>query len=109
MPKMKRFAMVAAGAFALAAGAITFLVGANAPATAATAQTRTATFAVANMTCATCPITVKKAIQKVPGVQSVDVSFEKKTAVVVFDPSRTRPAAIAAASTGVGFPAKMVR
>lgn len=106
---MKRFAMVTAGAVAIAAGAVTFVVGADAPATAATAQTRTATFTVANMTCATCPITVKKAMQKVPGVRSVDVSFEKKAAVVVFDPSRTRPAAIAAASTGVGFPAKLVR
>ncbi|MES2136951.1 MAG: cation transporter [Pseudomonadota bacterium] len=106
---MKRLLIITGGAFALAAGGFTVLASASAPVKAATAHTRTARFAVANITCATCPITVKRAMRKVPGVQSVDVSFEKKTAVVVFDPSRTRPSAIVAASTGVGFPAKLVR
>lgn len=106
---MKRLIIVATGAFALTTGGIVFLVSAARPAEAATARTQTATFAVANMTCATCPITVKSAMKGVPSVQSVTVSFEKKTAVVVFDPSRAKPAAIVAASTGVGFPATLVR
>lgn len=105
---MKRLIIATAGT-ALAVGGVATFVAAGGPAKAAVAQAQTATFAVANMTCATCPITVKTAMQKVPGVQSVNVSFEKKTAVVVFDPSRAKPATIAAASTGVGFPAKMVR
>lgn len=106
---MKRLVIATGGAFVLASGAVTFFGGVSGPANAASAQTHTATFAVANMTCATCPITVKRAIKGVPGVQSVNVSFEKKTAVVVFDPSRVKPAAIAAASTSVGFPATLVR
>ena len=105
---MKHLVMVAGGAFALAAGGIAF-VSASEPAKAATAHTQTAIFAVANMTCATCPITVKTAMQRVAGVQSVNVSFERKTAVVVFDPSRVKSAAIAAASAEVGFPATLVR
>lgn len=109
MLKMKRLVIVTAGAFALAAGGFTFLVSATAPIMAAPAHSQTATFTIGNMTCATCPISVKTAMQKVPGVQSVNVSFEKKTAVVVFDPSRAKPAAIAAASTSVGFPATQVR
>lgn len=106
---MKRLIIATAGAFALVVGTVTLIVGASGPVNAATAQTRTATFAVANMTCATCPITVKTAMKGLPGVQSVNVSFEKKTAVVVFDPSRVKPTAIAAASTSLGFPAKLVR
>lgn len=109
MSKMKRLLIAAAGAFALAAGGIVSLVSASGSAVAASAQSQTATFAVANMTCATCPISVKTAMKGVPGVQSVDVNFEKKTAVVVFDPSQVKPAAIAAASTGVGYPATLVR
>ena len=106
---MKRSLIVTGGAFALATGAVTFLTCASEPVDAATAQTQTATFAIANMTCPTCPITVKAAMGKVSGVQSVKVSLEQKTAVVVFDPLRVKPAAIAAASTGVGFPATLVR
>lgn len=109
MLKMKRLVIAAGGAFALAAGAVTFFVGVSEPANAAAAQTQRATFAIANMTCPTCPITVKSAMGKLPGVQSVSVSLEKKTAVVVYDPSRISRSAIAAASTGVGFPATLVR
>ena len=109
MSKMKRLLIAAAGAFALAFGGIVSLVSASGPAVAAAAHSQTATFAVANMTCATCPISVKTAMKGVPGVQSVNVNFEKKTAVVVFDPSQVKPAVIAAASTGVGYPATLVR
>jgi mercuric ion binding protein len=107
--KMRRMIIVAAGALVLAAGGIGLSVTDLTAAQAATPHSERATFAVANMTCATCPITVKTAMKAVPGVQSVNVNFEKKTAVVVFDPSRAKPAAIAAASTSVGFPAKLVR
>ncbi len=109
MLKMKRLVTITAGTFALALGGIATLASTAGPAKAAVASAQTATFAVANMTCATCPITVKTAMQKVPGVHSVNVSFKKKTARVVFDPLRVKPAAIAAASTGVGFPATMAR
>jgi periplasmic mercuric ion binding protein len=46
------------------------------------------TLDVKNMTCSVCPITVKKALEKVSGVTSVKVDFEKKTASVTFDPGR---------------------
>ncbi|MEX2495026.1 MAG: heavy metal-associated domain-containing protein [Woeseia sp.] len=64
------------------------------------------TLRVGNMTCAMCPITVKKAMAGVPGVRSVEVDFEAKTARVVFDQSVTSPADIAAASTNAGYPAE---
>lgn len=72
----------------------------------ATVSEQTATFNVENMTCAMCPITVRTAMEKVNGVKSVVVDYDTKTATVVFNPSVTTPAQIAAASTNVGYPAK---
>ena len=66
---------------------------------------KTETFKIDKMTCAACPITVKKAMGKVSGVSSVDVDFQSKTATVTFDPERTKASAIAAASTNAGYPA----
>lgn len=69
------------------------------------AAAQSATFAVENMTCALCPVTVKKAMEKVNGVQSVRIDFDAKTATVVFDPAVTSFEAINAASTVAGYPA----
>ena len=71
---------------------------------AATAEQRQV-FAIENMTCELCPVTVKKAMEGVQGVKSVEVDFEAKTAAVTFDPSATTIEAIAAASTNAGYPA----
>ncbi len=73
----------------------------------ATRQVST-TFAVANMTCALCPITVRKAMKKVAGVTSVEVNFDAKTATVVFDPAVAAVDDIAAASGSAGYPAKPI-
>ncbi|WP_235974569.1 cation transporter [Stappia albiluteola] len=66
---------------------------------------RTATFDVPGMTCALCPVTVKKAMEGVEGVSQVEVDFDTRTAIVVFDPSVTSVEAIAAASANAGYPA----
>jgi len=67
-----------------------------------------AIFTIEKMTCATCPISVKKAMKRVDGVTSVKVDFETKIATVIYDPTLTTPALIAAASTNVGYPASEV-
>lgn len=72
------------------------------------AKLATAVFTIEKMTCATCPISVRKAMQRVEGVKSVKVDFETKIATVVFDPSMATAAQIAAASTDVGYPATEV-
>lgn len=56
------------------------------------------------MTCEMCPITIKKALQKVSGVSSVAVSFEKKEAVVTFDDSKIKVEALTKATTNAGYP-----
>lgn len=72
--------------------------------TAATLPPRTVTLAVKGMTCATCPITVKRALTKVPGVTKVEVSYERREAVVTFDDARTTVRALIDATTNAGYP-----
>ena len=72
------------------------------------APPQTTTLAVENMTCGTCPIVVKKALERVPGVASTSVDFEKKTATVTFDPDKATPAKLTQATTDAGFPSKVV-
>ena len=74
---------------------------------AALAGERTITLAVDKMYCGACPLTVESAIKGVPGVNSVKVSYENKSAVVVFDDAQTTVDAIAAASTNAGYPARL--
>jgi len=83
------------------------LVGAVVTAPAAFAADRTVTFAIDNMTCASCPYIVKTSMAAVPGVAKVAVSFEAKTATVTFDDAKTNPDAIATASMTAGFPAHL--
>ena len=75
-----------------------------APLAAIAAQPQTVVLDVRNMTCEVCPITVKTALGKVPGVTAVKVDFEKKTATVKFDPDRTDVAALVQATTNAGYP-----
>jgi mercuric ion binding protein len=72
------------------------------------APPQTATLAVENMTCGTCPIVVKKALERLPGVSSTTVDFDKKTATVTFDPERTTSAKLTQATTEAGFPSKLI-
>lgn len=76
---------------------------------AACAAERRVTYAVENMSCATCPLAVKTAIKRLDGVKSVDVDFDKKIASVVFDDEKVTEAEIANASRDAGFPAKVLR
>ncbi|WP_286829260.1 MULTISPECIES: heavy-metal-associated domain-containing protein [Kordiimonas] len=73
------------------------------------ATQKTVTFTIEKMTCAMCPITVRKAMEKVAGVLFVETDYDSKTATVVFDPSRVNTDAIAAASTNAGYPAKVTQ
>nr|WP_315227400.1 mercury resistance system periplasmic binding protein MerP [uncultured Limnohabitans sp.] len=68
------------------------------------ATPKTVTLAVQNMTCELCPITVKKSLEKVPGVSAVKVDFDKKTATVNYDADKAQPEALTKATTNAGYP-----
>ncbi|WP_339849101.1 cation transporter [uncultured Nisaea sp.] len=108
---MKRSLILAAAVLALGGlGGFSFTTVSSASAQSAAAQVATvqsATFAVENMTCALCPVTVKKAMEQVRGVRSVKIDYAAKTATVAFDPSVTTIEAIAAASANAGYPASV--
>ena len=70
------------------------------------ASHKTVTLNVSNMTCEACPITVRKALQKVPGVSKTDVVYEKKQVVVTFDDSKTNTDALVKATTNAGYPSQ---
>jgi periplasmic mercuric ion binding protein len=73
------------------------------------AEPRTITLGVEHMTCAACPITVRKALSHIAGVTQSRVDMEAHTATVTFDPGKTTPEALATAVSEAGFPAKVLR
>jgi copper chaperone CopZ len=64
----------------------------------------TLTLAVDGMSCNHCVSHVTKALAAVPGVEVTRVAIG--SAEVAFDPARTSPAAIAAAVSEAGYPAR---
>ena len=74
------------------------------PLMAMAATPRTVTLDVKNMTCAVCPITVRKSLEKVAGVSAVKVDFAKRTAIVTYDPDKTKPEALTRATANAGYP-----
>ena len=72
------------------------------------AAEKTATLDVPGMTCAACPVTVKTALKRVPGVQVVQVDFPKRLATVRYDDATTNLAALEKATTDAGYPSKAV-
>jgi mercuric ion binding protein len=68
---------------------------------------RVVTLAVSGMTCPVCPITVRKALSRVPGVQDVAVDYDSKTARVRVDPE-VQPQALTEATGQAGYPSRLV-
>lgn len=71
------------------------------------ATPKTVTLAVQNMTCEMCQVTVKKSLEKVPGVSLVKVDFDKKTATVTYDADKSQAETLTKATTNAGFPSNV--
>jgi mercuric ion binding protein len=80
-------------AFALALGA-----------GSAAAAPRQVTLIVPTMDCATCPITIRAALLKVPGVSKAQVSYQKRRAVVSYDDARVSVTELTRATDEAGYP-----
>ena len=83
---------------------VSVLVSAMGLASHALAANKTVTLSVPGMTCSACPLTVKKALQKVQGVEKVAATFEPKEAVVTFDDSKTTLDKLREATANAGYP-----
>ena len=72
------------------------------------AATQTVTLSVPGMTCAACPITVKKALTQVSGVSKTEVSLDRREATVTFDDAKTDVEALTRATKEAGYPSTVV-
>lgn len=61
------------------------------PPAAVVADTAISRLAIKGMTCGSCAITARLALQRVPGVYDAHVSYDSASAVVRYDPARTEP------------------
>jgi mercuric ion transport protein len=71
--------------------------------------TATALIGVEGMTCGACAVTARLALNKVKGVNSAEVSLEKKEAKVTYDPALATPDQLKAAIDAAGFKANEAR
>lgn len=60
---------------------------------------------VPGMNCALCPISVKKALERVPGVLEAKADLATKSAEAKYDPEKVSAEALARAVTHAGYPA----
>jgi copper chaperone CopZ len=87
----------------VALGVATYAAGAGAgcctiprqTATSSAASEKVATLHIEGMTCGSCATAVKRVLTRVDGVRMATVSYEKKSAVVTYDPAKVTPGKIA--------------
>ena len=75
--------------------------------TAQATESKTVTLDVPGMTCSVCPVTIRKALEKTPGVIEAKADFDSKTATVTFDPFETNVELLTQATANVGYPSTL--
>lgn len=72
-----------------------------------TTEAKNCVIEISDMACSSCANTIQKALMKIDGVKTAEVSQPSGTASVTYDSSKTDPATLAKAITKkTGFPAK---
>lgn len=71
------------------------------------AADQTVTLSVPGMNCAACPITVKKALSRIPGVSTIEISLDTREVSVTFDDARTSVDALTHATGEAGYPSTL--
>lgn len=103
-------ATVAVSALAVA-GALGFFVRAqhstSAAVITAAAKTERAVIVIEGMSCTGCAHGIKAMLKRTPGIVSAEVSFERREAIVEYDPARTSREKIVEAITNLGYKASI--
>jgi mercuric ion binding protein len=73
------------------------------------AAQQSVTLSVPAMDCASCPITIKAALSKVPGVLAVKSDLATRRTTVAFDDAKTDVAALSKATAAAGYPSTAVK
>jgi mercuric ion binding protein len=84
-----------------------FLLLVISPLFAFAASPQTSVLDVQNMTCPMCTVTVRKALEKVPGVIEAKVDYDHKTVIVKYDADKANPVVLVKATTNAGFPSTL--
>ena len=71
------------------------------------AEPKTAQLEVSGMTCSLCPLTVRKALERVPGVLDAKADLATQSAQARYDSDKVSAEALAKAVSDAGFPAKL--
>lgn len=80
------------------------MIAAVIAAIATAGEIQTVTPDVPGMTCKFCPITVRKALSRVPGVIEAKSDYASKTATVTFDPDKASLSDLTQATANTGYP-----
>jgi mercuric ion binding protein len=70
-------------------------------------EPKLAVFDVPSMFCSLCPVTVRRALMRVPGVLEAKADLATKSAEAKYDPDKVSPEALAKAVSDAGFPATL--
>ncbi|QDO86583.1 mercury resistance system periplasmic binding protein MerP [Shewanella psychropiezotolerans] len=76
--------------------------------TTALAETRSVNLMVPTMDCGMCPITVRKALENLDGVEQAKVDFGDKTAWVIFDDDKVSVERLMEATKDAGYPSEVI-
>lgn len=79
----------------------------TAPIAVNAADNKTIALDIPGMTCKFCPVTIRKALEKVPGVIEAKSDFETKSATVTFDSAKTTEEIIMKATANAGYPSTL--
>jgi mercuric ion binding protein len=71
------------------------------------AAERTVALSIPTMNCPLCPITVRKALEQVPGVSNVAVDFDSRLAMVTFEDTRATAPQLTRATAEAGYPSTL--
>lgn len=73
----------------------------------ANGERRSVQLDVRGMNCGTCPITVRLALRKVPGVLDAKVTLDPPIAEVTYEDAKTNAEHLTRATAGAGFPSSV--
>lgn len=73
------------------------------------ADQTTKSLKIEKMDCPSCPFMIKRALEKIDGVESASVSMETKIAFVIFDDDKVETSDFVATITELGYPSYEIK
>jgi periplasmic mercuric ion binding protein len=65
------------------------------------------TLEIPGMFCPTCPFTVQKSLEQLPGVYKVETSVKTKSATITYDPTKVTIKSLITTTTNAGYPSSI--